>query len=457
MELLIENALAVALMDHERQVLRGASVHVSGRKIVAVGEGLSAPGSERLDASGCVVTPGLVNTHHHLYQTMFRNVPGVQDAELFPWLRALYPLWRHVQPEDVLISAQVGLGELLLSGCTLSTDHFYLFPVDQPNEIIDQTVEAARSLGIRFHPTRGSMSRGESRGGLPPDSVVQDEGAILADCERFADAFHDPSDGSMCRVALAPCSPFSVTPELMRDVAELARERGLRLHTHLAETLDEERYCIDTTGKRPLAYMESVGWVGPDVWYAHGVHFDDAEVAQLGSTSTGVAHCPGSNLRLGSGIARVPALLAAGVPVGLAVDGSASNDASDILAEARLALLVHRVGTGVTSMSASDVLHMATRGGAQVLGWDELGSLEPGKQADMAIFRVDDLAHAGGLHDPVASLVFCGGRRPAEAVLVAGELRVREGKLVQVDEQELAARQNERAAALMRRAGKDPQ
>ncbi len=455
MDLLVENAMAIAVMDDDRTVLSDASVHVSGGRIVAVGKDLAVDGAERIDARGCVVIPGMVNTHHHLYQTMFRNVPGTQDAELFPWLKTLYPLWRHITPLDVKTSAQVGLGELLLTGCTTSTDHFYLFPEGQPNEIIDQTVEAARSLGIRFHPTRGSMSRGTSKGGLPPDSVVQDEETILRDCERFADAYHDAAEGAMCRVALAPCSPFSVTPELMRDVAVLARERGLRLHTHLAETLDEERFCIETTGMRPLAYMESVDWLGPDVWFAHGIHFNDAELCQLASTSTGVAHCPGSNLRLGSGIARVPELTALGAPVGLAVDGSASNDASDMLAEARLALLVHRIGTGVTRMSAMDALWLATRGGARVLGWDELGSLEPGKQADLAIFRVDDLAHAGGLADPVASLVFCGGRQNADTVLVAGEVRVRKGRLVGVDEAELASRQNERAAAVLRRAGQE--
>ncbi|MFH2006727.1 MAG: 8-oxoguanine deaminase [bacterium] len=449
MDILIENALAVAVMDDRRTVLSDASVHVRDDKIVEVGQGLEVAGAQVIDAQGCVVIPGMINTHHHLYQTMFRNVPGIQDAELFPWLKALYPLWRHITPEDVFVSAQVGLGELLLTGCTTSADHFYLFPKGQPNAIIDRTVEAAQSLGIRFHPTRGSMSRGVSKGGLPPDEVVQDEETILRDCERFADAYHDPSEGAMCRVALAPCSPFSVTPELMRDVAVLARERGLRLHTHLAETLDEERYCIETTGMRPLAYMESVDWLGPDVWYAHGVHFDDAEIAQLGSTKTGVAHCPGSNLRLGSGIARVPELTAAGVPVGLAVDGSASNDASDMLAEARLALLVHRIGTGVTSMSALDALWLATRGGAAVLGREDLGSLEPGKQADLAVFRVDDLAHAGALHDPVAALVFCTGRQNAQAVLVAGRVRVSEGRLVDVDEAALAARQNRRAARLL--------
>jgi cytosine/adenosine deaminase-related metal-dependent hydrolase len=439
MELLVENALAIAVMDDDRTVLRDASIHVSGSRIVAVGTDLAAnaaEGAERIDARGCVVIPGMVNTHHHLYQTLFRNIPGIQDTELFPWLQALYPIWRHITPEDVKISAQVGLGELLLTGCTTSSDHFYLFPEDQPGEIIDQTVEAARSLGIRFHPTRGSMSRGTSKGGLPPDTVVQDTETILRDCERFADAYHDPAEGAMCRVALAPCSPFSVTP------------------AHLAETLDEERYCLDTTGMRPLAYMESLGWVGSDVWYAHGIHFDNAELALLGSTGTGVAHCPGSNLRLGSGIARVPDLTAAGAPVGLAVDGSASNDASDMLAEARLALLVHRIGTGVTRMSAPDALWLATRGGARVLGWNELGSLEPGKQADLAIFRVDDLAHAGGLHDPVASLLFCGGRQNADTVLVAGEPRVRQGRLVGVDEEGLAARHNELAAAVLRRAGR---
>ena len=451
MDILIKNALAVATMDDRRTVLRDADVHISGDRIAAVGSGLEVAGARVINAAGRVVIPGMVNTHHHLYQTMFRNVPGIQDAELFPWLKALYPLWRHITPRDVNVSAQVGLGELMLTGCTTSTDHFYLFPKGQPNEIIDQTVEAARTLGIRFHPTRGSMSRGVSKGGLPPDSVVQDEATILRDCERFADAYHDPSPGAMCRVALAPCSPFSVTPELMRDVAVLARERGLLLHTHLAETLDEERYCIETTGLRPLAYMASVDWLGKDVWFAHGVHFNDDEVAELGRTQTGVAHCPGSNLRLGSGIARVPDLMAAGARVGLAVDGSASNDASDMLAEARLALLVHRIGSGVTRMGALDALWLATRGGAAVLGRDDIGSLETGKMADLAIFAVDDLAHAGGLHDPVASLVFCTGRQNAETVLVAGREVVSEGRLTGVDEAALAAEQNRRAAALLAR------
>jgi cytosine/adenosine deaminase-related metal-dependent hydrolase len=449
-ERLIKGALAVAVMDDDRTVLRDADVHVRADRVVAVGPGLEAPGAEVIDGRGKVVVPGLVNTHHHLYQTMFRNVPGIQDAELFPWLKKLYPLWAHITPDDVRVSAQTGLGELLLTGCTLSTDHFYLFPEGQPNTIIDETVEAARTLGIRFDPTRGSMSRGESKGGLPPDSVVQDEETILRDCERFADAYHDPAPGAMHRVALAPCSPFSVTPELLRDSAALARERGLRLHTHLAETLDEEQFCLRTTGERPLAYMASVSWLGPDVWYAHGVHFNDEEVAELGRTRTGVAHCPGSNLRLGSGIARVPALREAGVPVGLAVDGSASNDASDLLAEARLALLVHRIGTGVTRMGALDALWLATRGGAAVLGReDELGSLEPGKLADLAMFAVDDLAHAGALHDPVAALLFCGGRQPADTVLVGGREVVRQGRLVGVDEKKLAAEQNQRAAALL--------
>lgn len=450
MELLIQKALAVCVMDDDRRVLKDADVHVKDGRIEAVGHGLEAPCAERISGEGRVVLPGMVNTHHHLYQTMFRNIPGIQDVELFPWLRALYPLWRHITPDDVFVSAQVGLGELLLTGCTLSTDHFYLFPVDQPSEIIDRTVEAADLLGIRFDPTRGSMSRGVSKGGLPPDEVVQDEETILMDCERFADRYHDPSPGAMHRVALAPCSPFSVTPELLRDSAALARQRGLRLHTHLAETLDEESFCLRTTGMRPLEYMASVNWLGPDVWYAHGIHFNDEELSELARTKTGVAHCPGSNLRLGSGIARVPELLALGVPVGLAVDGSASNDASDMLAEARLALLVHRIGTGVTRMSAMDALWIATRGGAQVLGRDdEVGSLEPGKLADLAIFPVDDLAHAGALHDPPASLVFCAGRQNAETVLVAGEPVVREGRLVKVDEARLAAEQNRRSIALL--------
>jgi cytosine/adenosine deaminase-related metal-dependent hydrolase len=447
----IRRALAVALVDERDTVLRDADVLVDGRVVRAVGAGLPAPpaGAETIDGAGKVVLPGLVNTHHHLYQTLFRAVPQAQDATLFEWLTTLYPLWARITPEAVRTSALAGLGELLLSGCTTAADHFYLFPRGQPGTIIDETVAAARELGIRFHPTRGSMSVGRSKGGLPPDDVVQDEAAILRDGERFIDAWHDPAPLAMCRVALAPCSPFSVSPELMRDAARLARERGVGLHTHLAETLDEERFCLERFGKRPFAYARDLGWVGPDVWFAHAVHLSDDEVAELGRTRTGVAHCPTSNLRLGSGIARIPELVAAGARVGLAVDGSASNDASDLLAEARQCLLVHRL-RDVRSMPARLALRLATRGGASVLGRDDVGEIAPGKAADLAVFDVSDLAYAGALHDPVGALVFCAARRRAHLVIVNGEIVVRDGRLVRVDEARLARRQNEIAERLLR-------
>jgi 8-oxoguanine deaminase len=448
--LLIRRALAVATLDDRDTVLRDADVLVVGREVRAVGHGLAAPdGARVVDGSGKVVIPGLVNTHHHMYQSLFRAVPAVQDATLFEWLVGLYPLWAKIDPEAVRISALVAMGELLLSGCTTAADHFYLFPRSQPATLIDETVAAARELGLRFHPTRGSMSVGTSQGGLPPDHVVQPEDEILRDSERFIRAFHDPAPRSMCRVGLAPCSPFSVSPELLRDTAVLARRHGVTLHTHLAETADEEQYCLRRFGKRPFAFVRDLGWVGPDVWFAHAVHLNDDEVAEMGRTRTGVAHCPSSNLRLASGIARVPDLLAAGARVGLAVDGSASNDSSDLLAEVRQCMLVHRLGTGVRAMSARTALRLGTRGGAEVLGRDDVGRLAPGMAADLAVFDVEDIAYAGALHDPVAALAFCVGRRRAELVVVDGQVVVEHGRLLRVDEARLVHRQNELAARLL--------
>lgn len=448
--LLIRRALAVATLDDTGTELRDADVLVDGPAIRAVGRDLAPPpGARVFDAAGMVVVPGLVNTHHHLYQTLFRNVPGVQDATLFEWLVALYPRWAGIDLEAVRTSALVGLGELLLSGCTTAADHFYLFPHGRPNTILDETVAAARELGIRFHPTRGSMSVGTSKGGLPPDHVVQAEDEILRDSERFIAAHHDRSRFARCRVGLAPCSPFSVSAELMRDTAVLARRHGCTLHTHLAETLDEERYCLERFGKRPFEYVRDLGWTGPDVWFAHTVHLSDAEVAELGRTRTGVAHCPSSNLRLGSGIARIPDLVRAGARVGLAVDGSASNDASDLLAELRMCTLVHRVGTDVRAMPARLALRLAARGGAEVLCREDVGRLEPGFAADLAVFDLRDIAYAGALHDPLAALAFCVGRRRAELVVVNGEVVVEHGRLLRVDEQRLVRRQNELAARLV--------
>lgn len=460
--LFIEKARAVATMDPAVGVLEDADVLVEGRTIRAVGRELRADPALRavawdraevIDGADLVVLPGFVNAHHHLTQTLTRAVPRVQDAKLFDWLVELYEIWAELRPEGAYVAARVGLGELLLTGCTTAADHFYLFPSGQGDEIIDETVRAAADLGIRFHPTRGSMSRGRSLGGLPPDSCVQTEDAILKDYDRFVGRFHDPAPLSMCRVALAPCSPFSVTTELMRDTAVYARERGLRCHTHLAETLDEEAFCLELHGLRPLAYMDSVGWLGADVWFAHGVHFDDAEIRRLGETKTGIAHCPVSNLRLGSGIARVPELRAAGVPVGLAVDGSASNDASNLMRELRTALLVHRVGTDVEAMGAMDVLDMATRGGAAVLGRDDIGVIAPGMAADLAVFDTGEIGFAGAGHDRVGSLLFCGTTSRTALTVVNGRVVVRDGRLVdQPDERDLVRKANEIAFAMVGRA-----
>jgi cytosine/adenosine deaminase-related metal-dependent hydrolase len=378
----------------------------------------------------------------------------VQDAKLFDWLVGLYEIWRELTPEDVKTSAQVGLGELLLTGCTTIADHFYLFPQGQSPHLLDETIEAAKQLGVRFHPSRGSMSRGRSDGGLPPDDVVQRPDDILKDSLRVIETYHDPDRFSMCRLALAPCSPFSVTDDLLAESAKLARAHGVRLHTHLAETKDEEQFCLELHGCRPLAYMEKVAWLGSDVWYAHGVHLNDEELSLMASTKTGIAHCPGSNLRLGSGIAPIPKALELGVPVGLAVDGSASNDASDMIRELQLCTLVHRVGTGVMSMPVRKALRIATRGGAQVLGRDDVGALQPGMAADIVLFELTDLGLAGAMHDPVAALALTTGISRARWVMVQGKVVVDEGHLVPMDERELFERANRQSMSMVVRAKK---
>lgn len=452
--LLVRRALAVATCDDARTRLRDTSILCVGGRIAALGpeaEAQAPAGARVIDAARHVVLPGLVNTHHHLCQTLTRVVPAVQSAKLFDWLVHLYEIWRGLTAEAVHIGALVGLGELLLTGCTTTTDHHYLFPRGADPGLIDEEFRAAAALGIRFQPTRGSMSRGRSRGGLPPDDVVQTTDEILRDSARVIDRFHDPRPLAMTRVALAPCSPFSVDEALMRETARLARDRGVRLHTHLAETLDENAYCLEVYGKRPVALMEELGWLGPDVWFAHCVCLNEAEVHVFAQTRTAVAHCPASNMRLGSGIAPVPALLRAGVPVGLAVDGSASNDTSDLLGEVRLALLLHRVGGDPAAISVDDALWMATRGGAAALGRDDIGSIEAGKAADLALFRVDRLPYAGAAHDPIAALVLCGASHIADVVVVNGRVVVEDGRLVGVDEASLVERAN--AIALGLRAG----
>jgi cytosine/adenosine deaminase-related metal-dependent hydrolase len=408
--------------------------------ITEVGSGHKPAADEVVDLPNCIAVPGLVNAHDHMYQWATRGY--VPDGGLFEWLRALYPVWAQIDAETVRIAARAAMARLLLCGCTLSADHHYVFPRGHAG-IFEALVETARELGLRFHPCRGSMSLGESKGGLPPESVVEEPDAILAHTEEMIRRFHDPAPGSMCRVVVAPCSPFSVTPELMRDSAELARRHGVRLHTHLAETLDEERFCLDRFGKRPLDMMEDLGWTGGDVWFAHGIHFNDAEVARVAKSATGVAHCPSSNMRLGAGACRVEDLVRAGANVGLGVDGAASNEDSNLAAELHQALLMARMRASMqgrmdaaTALDARGALRLATAGGAACLGRDDCGTLESGKCADVAVFRLDDLAHAG-MSDPLAALALAPPAR-AEAVVVNGEVVVRDGRLLTGDEATIA-------------------
>jgi len=397
------------------------------------------------------VLPGLVNGHHHLYQTLTRTIGTAQGLALFDWLKRLYPIWGRLTPEAARVSAAVGLAELMLSGATTVADHLYMFP---NGTRLDDTIEAARALGVRFHPTRGSMSLGASAGGLPPDDLVEDEGAILADCERIIGAFHDPAPGSMLRLGLAPCSPFSVTPALMRESARLARSHpGVRLHTHLAETADETDFCLARFGMRPVAYAESLGWSGTDVWFAHMVFPDDGEIGRMARAGSGVCHCPTSNMILASGIAPVRAMRDAGVAVGLGADGSASNDGNHLLGEARQAMLLQRVGwpgfvSSAARFSAREALELATLGGAAILGRDDIGSLAPGKAADLVAFRVDGLETAGALSDPVAALVTTSPGR-AWLSVIDGRVVVAEGRLLTADLPPLVERHNQLARAML--------
>ena len=442
-EILIQDAAVVVTMDGQRREISGGDVLIRGGVIAAVGQGLASAG-QVVRAAGCVVTPGLVNTHHHLYQTLTRAVPGGQDALLFGWLKTLYPIWARFGPEEMFTSAQVGLAELALSGCSMTSDHLYLFP---HGVRLDDTIAAAREVGLRFHPTRGAMSIGESAGGLPPDSLVERESAILEDCIRVIDAFHDPQEGAMLRVGIAPCSPFSVTRDLMREAAVLARDKGVMLHTHLAENDEDIAYSLAKFGCRPGQYAEDLGWTGPDVWHAHCVKLDAGEIDLFARSATGVAHCPCSNCRLGSGIAPVRAMRDTGVKVALGVDGSASNDAGNLLAEARQALLLQRVARGADAMAAREALEIATLGGAQVLGRPDCGSIAPGKRADIAIWDVSGIESAGSW-DPVASLILCGPTRVRD-LYVEGRPVVQSGQLTTLDLPAVIARQNLLARRLM--------
>ncbi|MEK6588230.1 MAG: 8-oxoguanine deaminase [Chloroflexota bacterium] len=431
--LLMKNADHLLTLDPGLGKIEEGAIFVRDNVIESVGRTreLPATADQIIDASGMLLLPGLINTHHHLYQTLTRALPGAQDAELFDWLRRLYPVWGEMNDEAVYTSALVGMAEMVLSGCTTTTDHLYIYP---NNSSLDSTIRAAQEIGVRFHPTRGSMSLGKSKGGLPPDHLVEEEDAILEDCRRVIERYHDAEPYAMVRVGLAPCSPFSVTADLMRETAALARSyQHVLLHTHVAETLDEERFCLDQFGARPAEYMRQLGWVGPDVWWAHAIWLNDEEIQMLAETGTGVAHCPTSNMRLGSGIAKIREMRDAGVKVGIAVDGSASNDGNDVLLETRMAMLLQRVGKGAAAFSVGEALQLATLGSASVIGREDLGKLAPGMAADFIGFRLDRLEFAGAaIHDPVAALLLC---RPkgVDLSVINGRVVVEEGQLKGID------------------------
>ncbi|MGA0280510.1 MAG: 8-oxoguanine deaminase [Paracoccaceae bacterium] len=443
-DIVIKNAQSVLTMDDERRELRAVDIHVKDGQIAAIGQGLRITNTtDVVDGSSCIVTPGLVNTHHHLYQTLTRAVPGGQDALLFGWLQTLYPIWAKFSPEHMRISALVGLAELALSGCTMSSDHLYLFP---NGSRLDDTIAAAQEIGLRFFPTRGAMSIGQSLGGLPPDSLVEREEDILNDCIRVVDQFHDPNPSAMVRVGIAPCSPFSVSRELMRDAALLARDKGVYLHTHLAENDEDVAYSLEKFGCRPGQYAEDLGWTGPDVWHAHCVKLDAEEQTLFAQTKTGVAHCPCSNCRLGSGIAPIRQMRDRGVPVGLGVDGSASNDAGNLILEARQAMLLQRVSKGSDAMSAREALEIATRGGADILGRPECGRIAIGKRADIAIWDANCLENAGSW-DPAALLL--AGPTKVKHLIVDGRMILEDGQLLSVDLPRLIDHQRKLAEALV--------
>ncbi|GBR06106.1 8-oxoguanine deaminase [Acetobacter oeni] len=444
----------IATMNDERREIPGGWVRISGNRIEALGEKNDDPGSadEIIDLTGHVLIPGLVNTHHHMFQTLTRAVPAAQDASLFGWLKALYPIWARLTPDMVRVSTRTAMAELLLSGCTTTSDHLYLFP---NGSTLDDQIEAADTMGMRFHAARGAMSVGESKGGLPPDSLVEDEASILRDIQKRIERWHDPSRYAMRRVVVAPCSPFSVSTDLMREAAHLARATGTTLHTHLAENDSDVDYSREVFGRTPAEYAGDLGWVGPDVWHAHCVKLDPDGIARFGATRTGIAHCPCSNMRLGSGIAPVQTMQSAGIRVGLGVDGSASNDSSHMLAEARQAMLLARVRTAFESdpqtrqfMTARETLAMATRGGAATLGRDDIGFLAPDMAADLVAFDISGLDHAGAQSDPVAALLFCTPGRTA-LTMVNGRIVVRQGELLCTDERHLTETHNRLARTLL--------
>jgi 8-oxoguanine deaminase len=456
--LLIKNAEILVTMDDQRREIRGGGLFIRDGFIQAIGtpSSLPAKADEILDLSGHIVLPGLINTHHHFYQTLTRVVPAAQNANLFNWLQTLYPIWAGITSQDIYLSTQTALAELALSGCTTASDHLYIFP---NGSRLDDEIQAAREIGLRLQASRGSMSLGESQGGLPPDNMVEDEDFILKDSQRLIEQYHDSKQGSMLQIVLAPCSPFSITNNLMRTSAALAREYGVHLHTHLAETEDEESFCLEKFGARPVGLMEKLGWLEKDVWFAHSVHVNQGEIMRYRESGCGVAHCPTSNMRLASGIAPIMDMLEAGVKVGLGVDGSASNDGSSLLEETRQAMMVARVRAGMMGasksrdesipiMTARQALEIATRGGASILGRDDIGSLETGKCADFCAVKLNHLEYAGGLHDPVAALVFCAPIK-VDYTVVGGKFVVKDGEFLPLDVNELIEKHNHAARRLV--------
>jgi len=447
--ILIKNIKEIVTMDQERNRLKGYSLLIKDNRVDKIAQEIEFTADQVIDGADYFLYPGLINTHHHFYQTLTRNIAQVQNVELFNWLKYLYPIWARLTPEAVYYSSLVAMGELLKTGCTTSVDQFYVFPRSQTKELLDEEFRAAEEIGIRFHGSRGSMSLSEKDGGLPPDSVVQSEEEILSDSQRVIEKFHNSRPFAMQRVVLAPCSPFSVTENLLRESIKLARNYKVRSHTHLAETKDEEKYCQEIFSMRPLDYMKKVGWLGKDIWFAHGVDLTEREIDLLADTGTGVAHCPVSNQKLASGAANIPYMLQKRVPVGLAVDGSASNDSSNMIAELKAAFLMHRLIYGISSMSAEEVLSMATNGGRDVLNQQEIGSLEEGKAADMFLISSKRLGFAGGLSDPVSALVTSGDSQIVDINIVNGKIVVSDGRLVNIDEEKVIEKANQISQKMM--------
>lgn len=450
---LFKNVNYMLTFNDKDEILKGYDLLVDGNQIVKIEKNIDTlPEYEVIDASNKVMSPGFVNTHHHLYQTMFRGIDEVQEMPLFPWLKGLYEFWKFMSDETVYYGSMVGFSELLRTGCTTTMDHHYVFPENASKNLIDVQFKASEEIGIRFHATRGSMSRGVKEGGLPPNSVVQAENIILEDSERLIDKFHDKNDFAMKRVALAPCSPFSITKELMKNSAILARKKGVMLHTHLAETMDEEQFCLEVYGMRPVELMEDTGWVGSDVWFAHGIYFNDDELKRL--KGCGIAHCPSSNMKLNSGICRTTELVNSGVNIGIAVDGSASNDGSNMWEEVRRAYLLNHLKYGVDGLSAYEILKMATKGGARVLGRCDIGTLEVGKAADIILFDLSDIAFTG-CHNPLTSIVCCGNSSIVDTTMVNGKIVVQKGKILTIDTEKIRVSAHQNAAEIVARRRKE--